>query len=162
MLYEALRRVLPNPTEAPVSLLISMCLITMTIRSIMSLGMRKTEINSTMFRNISYWSKIIHKAIPEVLRRNHFVDIKFSSWCIVVWSIGSFLGSRVKDEILRKLLEAGSRCCVYEDVIPETTEFASCVHSSILKSFERMSRHRRNFFRAKNGGFIMLHNTRCK
>ena len=45
MLYEALRSVLRNPSEAPASLLISVFYIAISIRSTMGLGIKKSERN---------------------------------------------------------------------------------------------------------------------
>ena len=111
------------------------------------------KINPSMFENKSYWSKRVHEALLEVFWRYDFVKINFSSWCLTIESFGCFLGSRIKNEVLRELLKGGSGRCVYKDYIPEPRNFTSSVFSCILRSRERMSSQRNNFFKAKGGGF---------
>ena len=69
MLYEASRRALPNPRDAPVILVISKWRITITTTSILSLKKKKGgEVDSAMFMNICNWSKYIHVPIFEIAR----------------------------------------------------------------------------------------------
>ena len=89
ILYGALRRVLPNPSDALVILVISKWRITITTTFIISLKNNKHgEIDSLMFKDICNWSKCVHDPIFELARRDHVVHEEICSGSIVgkiVW-----------------------------------------------------------------------------
>ena len=68
MLYEAFKRVWPNPSDPPVILVNSKWRITISTTSIMSLKKKDGKVDSAVFKNICNWSKRIHKPIFEVAR----------------------------------------------------------------------------------------------
>ena len=68
ILYEALRTVSPNPSDAPVILVIPKWRITITTTSIISLKNKKREVDSTVFKNIGDRSKCIHQPIFKAAR----------------------------------------------------------------------------------------------
>ena len=81
MLFEALKKIWPNPSDAPVILVNSKWRITETTTSILSLNNWKIEKKvSAVLKNKCNWSKRMHEAIFEVARWDHVVHKE------VVWS----------------------------------------------------------------------------
>ena len=73
IMNEALRRVIPSPSDAPVFLVISKWRITMTNISIMSLKKKDGKVDSAVFKNVCNLSQRIHKLILKVAMRDHVV-----------------------------------------------------------------------------------------
>ena len=131
-MYEALRRFLRNPCDAPVILEISKWRITITTTSNMSLKKKHREVDPAVFKNICDWSKRIHEPVFEIFRGYHFVHINFSSLSVIVESVRSFRRSRVDNQVLGKFFQRSSCSGMNEDIVPESAEFVSCIHAGVL------------------------------
>ena len=71
---------------------------------------------------------------------------------VVVWKDNAFL---------RKIFQSTSRGSTDQDTVPKTTEFASSVHSIILRSRKRMNRHWWYVSGPKHSGYILVYNAKC-
>ena len=83
MLFDALWRVLPNPTDALALLVFSKWPITMTTTSTMSLKKKHWKVDSAVSKNIWNRSKCIYKPIFEVARWDHIVHKEICSRSIL-------------------------------------------------------------------------------
>ena len=161
MLYEALRRVLPNPSDAPLLLVFSKWRNTMATQSIISLQKKHREEGSAKFKNICDWYKCIHKLIMEVARWDHVVYKEVCSRSVITKTVRVLVIWK-DDDLLRKLLQSISRAGTDQDTVPKTTEFASSVHYSILRSRKGMNCHWWYVFGPEHRGSVLVYNAGCQ
>ena len=159
MLYEAFRRYLPNPGDAPVILDAS------------KLNYDKHNIynrfekykhgkkDSAVIKNICNWSKRIHKTIFEVARWDHVVYKELSSRSIIGKTVPVLVVLWKDNELLRELFQSISTGGTDQDTVPKTTGFASSVHSSILRTEKGMNSHWWYIFGPRHSGSILVYNS---